>query len=358
MEPQKKKKCSGKRIGLILLVIVLSLVLAAAIAIAVALSWLFGSLGKPDNTPMSSEEIYQDILQNTDPVDPNFTGIELNPEEVWQTRPSQTTLALTTPVATQAPQEEKQVINILLIGQDRRPGEGRQRSDAMILCSINLEEKTLVMTSFQRDTYVRFPDGHRDYKLNAAYQWGGMPLLDDTLELNYGIHIDGNVEVDFTRFAQIIDMAGGVSITLTQAESDWLLEEFGRNLSPGTHHLNGEDARLYCSIRKIDNDFGRTNRQRKVLISLLESCRNSSPTTLMDLLNSALPLVATDMSEKEIVSLATQIIPILGELKITSQSIPAKDTYYSARVTDVGYVLVPDFEANRAILRQSIYGEE
>ncbi len=350
MAPQKKKKWSGKRIGLIVLIIVLSLVLVAAIAIAVGLSWLFGSLSKPDNTPMSSEEIYQDILQNTDPVDPNFTGVELTPEEVWQNQEL--------PDHTKPMKNEREVINILLIGQDRRPGEGRARSDAMILCSINLKEKTLVMTSFLRDTYVRFPDGHRDYKLNAAYQWGGMPLLDETLELNYGIHIDGNIEVDFARFSQLIDLAGGVSIALTQAESDWLKDEFGRDLPPGMNHLNGEDARLYCSIRKIDSDFGRTSRQRKVLISLLESCKHSSATTLMRLLKSALPMVATDMTEKQIMDLATDLIPILGELQITSQYIPAKDTYYSASITNVGYVLVPDFEANRAILRQSIYGEE
>ncbi len=351
MEQNQKKKCSGKRIALIVLCVVLALVLVAGIAIAIALNWFFGAIGKPDNTPMSSEEIHQDIIMNTDPEDPNFTGVELRPDEVWQTQPS-----ATKPAPTQPPKKEKQIINILLIGQDRRPGEGRARSDVMMLCSIDLEAKTLVLTSFQRDTYVRFPDGHPDYKLNAAYQWGGMPLLNDTLELNYGIRVDGNVEVDFNRFTQLIDMAGGVDITLTNAEADWMRAR-GQTVFPGTNRLSGKEALAYARIRKLDNDFGRTNRQRKVIMSLLQSCKGSSAGTLMDLLKSALPMVKTDMSEKEIMSLATDLIPILKDLQVTSQSIPAKDTYYSARISGVGYVLVPDFEVNREILQKTIYGE-
>lgn len=350
MKGNGKKKWSGKRISLVALCVVLALVLVAVILAAVALSWMFGKIGKPDNTPMSDEAIQQDIIKNTDPVDPNFTGAELDPEQIFQTKPDQTT-----PVATRPSKKEKEVINILLIGQDRRPGEGRARSDSMILCSLNIKEKKLVLTSFQRDTYVRFPDGHADHKLNSAYQWGGMPLLDDTLALNYGIRIDGNIEVDFNRFTQLIDLAGGVDIALTEAEANWLIAG-GNTVVPGMNHLSGKEALNYARIRKLDNDFGRAGRQRKVILSLLQSCKSSSMSTLMDLLNTALPMVATDMSEKQIISLATELIPILDELEITSQSIPAKGTYESARVKGM-YVLVVDMEANRDILYNTIYGE-
>lgn len=350
MKGNGKKKWSGKRISLVVLCVVLALVLVAVILAAVALSWMFGKIGKPDNTPMSDEAIQQDIIKNTDPVDPNFTGVELDPEQIFQTKPDQTT-----PVATRPSKKEKEVINILLIGQDRRPGEGRARSDSMILCSLNIKEKKLVLTSFLRDTYVRFPDGHADHKLNSAYQWGGMPLLDDTLALNYGIRIDGNIEVDFNRFTQLIDLAGGVDIALTEAEANWLIAG-GNTVVPGMNRLSGKEALNYARIRKLDNDFGRTGRQRKVILSLLQSCKGSSMSTLMDLLNTALPMVATDMSEKQIINLATELIPILDELEITSQSIPAKGTYESARVKGM-YVLVVDMEANRDILYNTIYGE-
>lgn len=349
MEQEQKKKSRGKRIALTVLCVLLVLVLVAAIGIGLLLNWVFGSMRKPDNTPMSSEEIHQDILQNTDPVDPGYTGAELHPDDIW------TTPADSTPAPTEPPKAEKKIINILLIGQDRRPGEGRCRSDAMILCSICLEDKTLVLTSFQRDTYVQYPEGYSDHKLNSAYQWGGMPLLNETLELNYGIQVDGNIEVDFNRFTQIVDMLGGVDVYLTQAEADWM-SRGGNSISPGAQHLNGKMALSYARIRKLDNDFGRTNRQRKVIMSLLNSCKGSSVTTLTNLVKEALPMIATDMSEKEILSLTADLIPILKDLQITSQSIPAKGTYTSARVKGM-YVLIPDLEANRNILRQTIYGE-
>ena len=182
-----------------------------------------------------------------------------------------------------------------------------------------------------------------------------MPLLDETLKLNFGVEIDGNIEVDFNRFTQLIDLVGGVDIALTDAEAAWLIRG-GTSVVPGMNHLTGEEALNYARIRKLDNDFGRTNRQRKVITSVLQSCKSSSVSTLMDLLNTALPMIATDMSEKEIMDLAMDLIPILPELKIVaSQSIPAKGTYESARVKGM-YVLVADMQANMDILNETIYG--
>lgn len=91
--------------------------------------------------------------------------------------------------------KDKEVINILLIGQDRREGQARQRSDSMILCSINKARKKIILTSIMRDLYVPIP-GYSDNRINAAYQFGGMPLLDQVIEESLGVHVDGNVEVD------------------------------------------------------------------------------------------------------------------------------------------------------------------
>ena len=91
------------------------------------------------------------------------------------------------------------LLNILLIGQDRRPDEGRQRSDCMILCSLNPETKELSMISFLRDLYVQIP-GHSDNRLNAAYVYGGFDLIKETFEYNFGVTVDGCLEVDFDSF--------------------------------------------------------------------------------------------------------------------------------------------------------------
>ena len=74
------------------------------------------------------------------------------------------------------------VLNLLLIGQDRRPGEGRARSDSMMIMTINKTDKTIKLTSLMRDLYVQIP-GYSDNRINAAYAFGGMELLDATIIL-------------------------------------------------------------------------------------------------------------------------------------------------------------------------------
>ena len=129
--------------------------------------------------------------------------------------------------STQIGGPKSNLINIMLIGQDRRPGEARTRSDSMILCTFNKKTGQMTMTSFLRDLYVQIP-GYQDNRLNVAYAAGGMPLLNETLKHNFGIHVDGNIEVDFTQFAQLVDLMGGVSMELRQDEANSINQSTGR----------------------------------------------------------------------------------------------------------------------------------
>lgn len=167
------------------------------------------------------------------------------------------------------------VLNILLVGQDRREGESQARSDSMILCTFNKHTKQLTMTSFLRDLYVPIP-GHHNNRINAAYSEGGAALLDRTLRENFDLHIDGNIEVDFSQFSQIIDLLGGVQLELREDEAAEINKETGSGLSAGVQVLNGEQALTYARIRKLDadGDFSRTSRQRKLMNALLGSYRN------------------------------------------------------------------------------------
>lgn len=111
--------------------------------------------------------------------------------------------------------------SILLIGQDKREGESRQRSDSMILATLDKDQRTVSLTSFMRDLYVAIP-GYSTTRINAAYAYGGMELLDATLEENFGVKIDENVEVDFEVFQVLVDKVGGIDLELTQAEADYI----------------------------------------------------------------------------------------------------------------------------------------
>mgnify|MGYP002734953763 CR=1 FL=1 len=308
MEKNKNGKRSVKKILLAILCVILALVLIALLAVVIIGKLMLGKINRFDETQptLSSSEIEQ-ILQETDPPDPTFTGPVLTPEEV--TIPTAPTEIVT---------DSDNIINFLLVGQDRREGEPRQRSDSMILVTINKSKKTLTMTSFLRDIWLTIP-GYYDQRLNVPYVIGGFDLLNATLERNFGVSSDNNIEVDFNGFIDIIDTVGGVDIYLTSAEANHLNESSDWNLHEGSNCLTGKQALDYSRIRVIGMDFGRTNRQRTVLLSLFNKIKSLSWLEMYPLLNKILPLVTTDMTDDEILTYAKELLVILPELEIVSQ---------------------------------------
>lgn len=246
------------------------------------------------------------------------------------------------------------IVNILLIGQDARENEERARSDSMILCTFNKKTKQLTMTSILRDLYVSIP-GHGSNRINAAYAWGGSELLKETLTQNFGLYINGTVEVDFEQFPQIIDLLGGVEIELRQDEANLINSETGSSLSAGVQTLTGDQALSYSRIRKLDpdSDFSRTARQRKVMLAILNAYRSSGLTTMLSLMKNILPMVTTDMGNLEIIMLAAEVFPALSGTEIVSQYIPAEGMY-SGQMIDGMSVLVPDTNAIRQMLEQTL----
>jgi len=248
------------------------------------------------------------------------------------------------------------LVNILLIGQDRREGESRARSDTMILCTFNKKTKDVTMTSFLRDLYVPIP-GYQNNRINAAYTFGGMPLLGETLKNNFGIHVDGTVEVDFTQFSQIIDLLGGVSLELRQDEADTINQSIPGNLTAGEQWLTGSQALAYARIRNLDadGDFSRTNRQRKLISALVKSYKGADLSSIVSLVAEALPMISTDMSKMSMLRYAVELFPLLAGADITSQQIPADGTYTNQTISDMS-VLVADMEATRKLLYDTLVG--
>lgn len=246
------------------------------------------------------------------------------------------------------------IVNILLIGQDRREGEETARSDSMILCTYHRKTGDLTMTSFLRDLYVPIP-GHHSNRINAAYSEGGASLLDETLKQNFGLHIDGNIEVDFSQFSEIIDLLGGVSIELREDEAEEINRETGSSLSAGMQTLNGAEALTYSRIRKLDldGDFSRTNRQRKVIDAMLNRYRDIKWRDLLLMMEQLLPMISTDLNYGQLVLLAMEILPKLPDAEISSQRIPADGTFTDEKIDGMA-VLSADLAANRTLLRDTL----
>ena len=339
-----------KKKVLIALAIILALILVVVLAAAIYWNAMLNKINRVDNVttaPLSQEEI--------DSVLNEFN----NPDAVDNTEPTD---ALVTDESEMIGNDDT-IINIMLIGQDSRSANSRGRSDTMILCTINTETKSITLTSFMRDMYVKLPDfdgrswGYN--RINANYFLGGREMLNLCMQLNFGITVDHFVEVDFGGFTELIELMGGVDIELTSAEANHLNRNHGWSLTAGMNHLDGEQALAYSRIRKLDSDFGRTNRQRNVLTSLFTAVKHMNPAEINELLNAALPLISTDMTNGEITDYALLLIPMLPELSIQTLRIPADGMYYNANKgteEEPMYVLVPDLEKNRQLLRDTLSG--
>lgn len=245
--------------------------------------------------------------------------------------------------------------NILLIGSDTRGGEKYGRSDTMLVLSLNKTTKQIKMVSFLRDLYVKI-NGLQDNRINASYSYGGPKLLIDTLQDNFRFKIDNYVRVDFNSFQKLIDMVGGVQITLTQAEAGQVNANSGSGkVSAGSNKLNGVQALAYARIRHIDSDFGRTQRQRNVMTSLMSSLKGSNVGALMNIANEVLPNVQTDLSNSQIMDFAfngsTYMSNTSGQL-----TIPIDGAYTSERIRGMA-VLVPDVEKSKAAIWKFLYNK-
>lgn len=254
--------------------------------------------------------------------------------------------------------EDSGMVNLLLIGQDRREDNLPARSDSIILCSLRPGEKTITITSFLRDLYVEIP-GFEGNRINAAYANGGMELLRQTMEENFGLVIDGCIEVDFSNFSQIIDVLGGVTIELRQDEAEVINASTGSSLTEGSQLLTGEEALAYSRIRSLDSDgdFSRTGRQRQLILSLLNSYQNAGLLTILSAAADTIPLISTDLETKELLVLAARLFPLLDNPEIISQRIPFDGTYSYERIRNME-VLTADMETLRSQLRKTLCGSE
>ena len=267
-----------------------------------------------------------------------------------------------------SPMKEEGVTNILLIGNDSRENGEDGRSDAMILLSISNRTKKIYMTSLLRDMYVEIP-GYKDNRLNAAYSYGSAELLMETIEQNFDIHISRYVLVNFEAFANLVDAVGGVDLELTGKEVEYVngyLVEYnillGRpegtdyfdDLSGGMVHLNGPQALAYCRNRYIGTDFGRTERQRKVLTEVIHKLPKGVLTNPKGLIDGLMPNLTTNLTQTECYRLSLMAPKILT-YDIIQNSIPIEGTYKDATHRKMS-VLEVDFEANKKFLQENLYG--
>lgn len=251
---------------------------------------------------------------------------------------------------------DSEQINILLVGTDARETDEKSRSDTMMIVTLDKKNGQLKLTSFLRDSYVQIAGGRKN-KLNAAYYYGGIQGLVDTLELNFKIDIPYYVLVDFEIFTEIVDKLGGINVDVTEKESYYTYHsgfvnvpvriEAGENVL-----LNGEQALWYSRIRYLDSDFMRTKRQQKVITAIVEKAKQQKPRELLELAEAIIPMVKTNIPSDVMMKTGVEALKDKAfNYPIVQQQIPAKDTWTSKKISGVGDSLVMDLDENAEILR-------
>ncbi len=258
---------------------------------------------------------------------------------------------------------DQDVVNILLIGADKRSDEREQgRSDTTMIATIDLKNGKLKLTSLMRDMYIDIP-GYGYHKFNAAYQFGGVQLVYKTIAENFGVKLDGYAEVDMEAFRACVDLIGGVPMELTEAEAYFLQTAYAtskhdeKKVVAGQNLLTPYQALAYCRIRQdISGEYGRTDRQRKVLISIFNELKSADIMTITNICMKALNYVTTDLSEKQIRSLLMSVIS-MGTTEIEQLRIPYEGSFTEGRLSGGGaWVIQPDYELNAQALQYFIFG--
>ena len=261
------------------------------------------------------------------------------------------------------PDKKSTAINYLLVGSDTREGLTKaelkalrvgsvataagKRSDAMLLVHISKARDKAIIISIPRDSFALIPQHTKPSgkvtpavysKINSSFNWGGAPLLIQTLEEMTQLKIDHYIEMNFVGFARVVDSLGGIEVCTKKDIDD---PKSHLVLEAGVHTLNGIEALKYVRTREFDGmgDIGRMQRQQAFMSSILKKATSAgvllNPITMTNFINSSLSAVTTDegLKNSDLITLAKQM-KSLATSNVRTLTVPLSDlNYYSNGVT-------------------------
>lgn len=389
-DPRKEKRKKRTRIVLIVIAVLLLALLVGGYAVFHRLYGIMGTgaTGSSKNTPAPTSTPVADVTPSPSPTPrptptPEPTPEPLTEEELQKLEE----LNLLNNLQEEAEEilYSEDVYNLLLIGCDAR-GKQIERSDAMILVSINKATKEIWLTSFMRDTQVSiyrsdktmWGTGHLNW---ATFVGGGdIGWLTATLEnqRNFAVHIDNWAMVNFLDFVKVADLLGPIHATINEAQADdinWHMDEVyemwdeeNPDLAPHSRDyfpLEGGSFELtdgfqilgFARERHISGDGGRTQRQREILIEMWENVKKMSLKDQYTVLETVMSIIQTDLSEGKCFSLLLQA-PSFMNYTIHTMRMPARGAYWDGRDEDGLFATFTDFWVCRNIIRATIYGED
>lgn len=224
-------------------------------------------------------------------------------------------------------------ISILLMGIDQRKGDVG-RSDTLIVMTLNPKNEKMQMVSIPRDTKTEIIGDGRVTKINAAYAYGGVKMAKDTVENFTGVKMDYYIQVNMEALSDLVDAIGGITV---QNDLDWIDEGYykkGYHYEKGTLTLNGPQTLGFVRMRHLDpkGDFGRNERQRKVISAIIDKATGISTVTHFNEILDALGAnVKTNITFDQMMTIQKNYRSVrksVEQYEVTGQGTPPGQTYY------------------------------
>ena len=259
--------------------------------------------------------------------------------------------------------------NIALFGVDSRDQDllsGDNRSDTIMICSINKKTGETRLVSVYRDTLLNIGGG--DYrKCNAAYAFGGPQQAVAMLNSNLDLNITDFVTVGFEGLAETIDALGGIDLEITEEEMEYMNSymddmyyeigtEYDEVTDWGMQHLSWIQATAYCRIRYTEgDDFRRAERQRTVLMLTMEKAKRANPLRLAAAAGAVLGRTATSLSSGELLLfiLRARMMDITE-----STGFPTEEDRIFATINGESCVVPYYLTTNVKKLHRTLFGQE
>ena len=264
------------------------------------------------------------------------------------------------------------ITNILLVGTDGKYIEKWNRSDSMMVVTIDSKNKDIRLSSIARDTYVDIP-GYSTEKLTHAYAYEGIDLLREVFKVNFNLDIDKYIAVNFVSFMDIMDELGGVEVNVEEKD----IKEINKYIDAcygyyknkdekdkeyitksGVQRLNGYQALAFSRIRYTDSAFARDNRHREVAESVYKEFAQKGVETYKKCADIILNNTKTNISPIEMMNLAYTVLKI-NDKDIDQFQFPLEE-YRNGHIINKqkGWVLEWDKEPNLEAWHKFIFGEE
>lgn len=253
-----------------------------------------------------------------------------------------------------------EIRNIVFFGTDSRDPDNfySGRSDTIMVASVNTKKKSIKFISIPRDTYVNI-EGHGMDKINHAYAFGREELSLNTINSNFGLAIEEYVTIDFSGLTNIIDKVGGVTVEIDDDEMEFINSGCKTKLThSGTVILNGEQALKHSRNRYVGNDFYRAQRQRNILIALMNKLSTMDTTKVLSLANEFLKQVKTNLNMSDYIGIGTDITSNKEKYlsNIVSEQVPSLE-YSEGKYINGIYYFTTDLEKAKRDFYKYLYEE-